>query len=62
MGLYRIRANFFVWVGALMHIFIDKYLGGGWSAVALIRVLWIVGAFACGLVLDLLVCGIGADL
>ncbi len=24
-------------------IFIDKYLGGGWSAVALIRVLWIVG-------------------
>ena len=34
MGLYRIRANFFVcW--ALMHIFIDKYLGGGWSVVAL---------------------------
>ena len=34
MGLYRIRANFFVcWT--LMHIFIDKYLGGGWSAVAL---------------------------
>ena len=26
-----------------MHIFIDKYLGGGRSAVALIRVLWIVG-------------------
>ena len=26
-----------------MHIFIDKYLGGGWSAVALIRILWIVG-------------------
>ena len=24
-------------------IFIDKYLGGRWSAVALIRVLWIVG-------------------
>lgn len=24
-------------------IFIDKYLGGGWSAVALIRGLWIVG-------------------
>lgn len=24
-------------------IFIDKYLGGGGSAVALIRVLWIVG-------------------
>ena len=24
-------------------IFIDKYLGGGWSAVALIRILWIVG-------------------
>ena len=38
-------------------IFIDKYLGGGWSAVALIRGLWIVVAFAC----DLLVCGIGAD-
>lgn len=42
-------------------IFIDKYLGGGWFAVALIRVLWIVVAFACGLALDLLVCGIGAD-
>ena len=24
-------------------IFIDKYLGGGWFAVALIRILWIVG-------------------
>ena len=24
-------------------IFIDKYLGGGWSAVALVRILWIVG-------------------
>lgn len=34
MGLYRIRANFFVW-GTMMHIFIDKYLGGGRSAVAL---------------------------
>lgn len=22
------------------YVFIDKYLGGGWSAVALIRVLW----------------------
>lgn len=42
-------------------IFIDMYLGGGWFAGALIRVLWIVGAFACGLALDLLVCGIGAD-
>ena len=43
-----------------MHIFIDKYLGGGRFAGALIRVLWIAGAFACGLALDLLVCGIGA--
>lgn len=34
-----------------MH-FIDKYLGGGWSAVALIRVLWIVG-FASARVLSL---------
>ena len=33
-------------------IFIDKNLGGGgWFAVALIRVLWIAGAFACGLAL-----------
>ena len=24
-------------------IFIDKYFGGGWFALALIRVLWIVG-------------------
>lgn len=44
-----------------MHIFIDKNLGGGRSAVALIRILWIAGAFTCGLALDLLVCGIGAD-
>ena len=29
--------------------------------MALIGVLWIAGAFACGLALDLLVCGIGAD-
>ena len=29
--------------------------------MALIRGLWIVVAFACGLALDLLVCGIGAD-
>lgn len=28
--------------------------------MALIRVLWIVGSFSCGLALDLLVCGIGA--
>lgn len=28
--------------------------------MALIRGLWIVVAFACGLALDLLVCGIGA--
>lgn len=42
------------------YIFIDKYLGGGRFALALIRVLWIVVAFACGLALDLLVCGIGA--
>ena len=27
----------------MRHIFIDKYLGGVRSAVALIRVLWIVG-------------------
>ena len=27
----------------MRHIFIDKYLGGGRSAVALIRILWIVG-------------------
>ena len=27
----------------MRHIFIGKYLGGGWSAVALIRILWIVG-------------------
>lgn len=59
MGLYGIRANFFVcWT--LMHIFIDKNLGGWWSALALIRILWILGTFACGLALDLLVCGIGA--
>lgn len=36
MGLYRIRANFFSFGGAMRHIFIDKYLGGGWSAVALV--------------------------
>ena len=41
-------------------IFIDKYLGGGWSAVALIRVLWIVGLSLVALALDLLVCCIGA--
>ena len=34
MGLYRIRAIFFR-LGAMRHIFIDKYLGGGGSAVAL---------------------------
>ncbi len=42
MGLYRIRANFFR-LGAMRDVFIDKYLGGGWAAVALIRILWIVG-------------------
>ena len=42
MGLYRIRANFFV-CGTVRYIFIDKYLGGGWFAVALIGILWIVG-------------------
>ena len=45
MGLYWIRANLFR-LGdneTITCIFIDKYLGGGWSAVALIRVLWIVG-------------------
>lgn len=26
-------------------IFIDKYLGGGWFAVALISILWIVVCF-----------------
>ena len=36
MGLYRIRANFFVWgIETITYIFIDKYLGDGWSAVAL---------------------------
>ena len=46
MGLYRIRANFFVWgIETIEYIFIDKYLGGGRSAVALIRVLWIVVCF-----------------
>ena len=34
MGLYRIRANFFR-LGAMRDVFIDKYLGGGWAAVAL---------------------------
>ena len=45
MGLYRIRANLFR-LGdneTITYISIDKYLGGGRSAVALIRVLWIVG-------------------
>lgn len=42
------------------YVFIDKYLGGGWSAVALIRGLWIVGLSLVALALDLLVCGIGA--
>lgn len=62
MGLYRIRATFFR-LGdneTITYIFIDKYLGGGWSAVALIRVLWIVGLSLVALALDLLVCGIGA--
>lgn len=39
-----------------MHIFIDKNLGGWWFAVALIRVLWIAGAFACGYALTLIFC------
>ena len=45
MGLYRIRANFFRLRDneTITYIFIDKYLGDGRSAVALIRVLWIVG-------------------
>lgn len=41
MGLYRIRATFFR-LGdneTITYIFIDKYLGGGRSAVALIRIL-----------------------
>ena len=41
MGLYRIRANLFR-LGdneTITCIFIDKYLGGVWSAVALIRIL-----------------------
>lgn len=45
MGLYRIRANYFR-LGdneTITYIFIDKYLGGVRSALALIRVLWIVG-------------------
>lgn len=36
MGLYRIRANFFR-LGdneTITYLFIDKYLGDGWSAVA----------------------------
>lgn len=62
MGLYKIRANLFR-LGdneTITYIFIDKYLGGGRSAVALIRVLWIVGLSLVALALDLLVCGIGA--
>ena len=45
MGLYRIRANFFR-LGdneTITYIFIDKYLGDGRSALALIKFLWIVG-------------------
>lgn len=62
MELYRIRANLFR-LGdkeTITCIFIDKYLGGGRSAVALIRGLWIVGLSLVALALDLLVCGIGA--
>lgn len=64
MGLYRIRATFFR-LGdnetiTYLFIFIDKYLGGGRSAEALIRGLWIVGLSLVALALDLLVCGIGA--
>ena len=37
MGLYRIRADFFSFGGneTITYIFIDKYLGGVMSAVAL---------------------------
>ena len=45
MGLYGIRAIFGIWgqCGTIRCIFIDKYLGVGRSAVALIRILRIVG-------------------
>lgn len=45
MGLYGIRANFGIGDKVkIWCIFIDKYLGdGGRSALALIRILWIVG-------------------
>ena len=48
-----------IWRGGetITCIFIDKYLGGGWSGIDMGLV---CGAFACGLALDLLVCGIGA--
>ena len=41
MGLYRIRANFGIWgqCGTIRCIFIDKYLGDGRSAVALILII-----------------------
>lgn len=45
MGLYRIRANLFR-LGdneTITCIFIDKYLGRVRSALALIRIMWIVG-------------------
>jgi hypothetical protein len=41
VGLYKIRANLFR-LGdneTITCIFIDKYLGGGWSAVALILII-----------------------
>lgn len=52
MGLYRIRANLFC-LGdneTITYIFIDKYLGGGRSAVALILIIglevWMCVLFA----------------
>ena len=61
MGLYRIRANFFSFGGieTIEYIFIDKYLGGGWFAVALIRVLF-VGLSLVAWRWFYFVCGIGA--
>ena len=41
MGLYGIRANFGIWEqgGTIRCIFIDKYLGGVRSALALILII-----------------------
>lgn len=44
----------------MRHIFIDKYLGGGRSALALIKFLWIVGLSLVAWRWFYFVCGIGA--